>query len=97
LWREWQAAIFNRYGLLLLSALPVFRFGVKWLLVTLVLWLAMLVARAVVAIRRNRACYPGSIGENAVRLIVLVPLIAVLDAATMVGTLQWAARDWRSH
>jgi glycosyltransferase involved in cell wall biosynthesis len=97
LWRQWQAAIFNRYGLLLLSALPVFRFGVKWLLVTLLLWVAMLVARAVVAIWRNRACYPGSMGQNVVRLIVLVPLIAMLDAATIVGTLQWAARDWLFH
>src|SRR5882724_2694790 len=38
LWCQWQAAIFKRYGLLLLSALPVFRFGAGWLLVTLVLW-----------------------------------------------------------
>jgi hypothetical protein len=53
----------------------------------------MLVARAAVAIWRNRACYPGSIFENAVRMIVLVPVIAMLDAATIIGTLQWAVKD----
>jgi hypothetical protein len=53
----------------------------------------MLGARAAVAIWRNRACYPGSIMENAVRMLVLMPLIALLDAATIIGTLQWAVRD----
>jgi glycosyltransferase involved in cell wall biosynthesis len=93
LWRQWQAAIFKRYGLLLLSALPVFKFGPGWLLVTLGLWLSMLCARAAVAIWRNRACYPGSIFENALRMMVLIPLIAMLDAATIAGTLQWAVKD----
>lgn len=93
LWRQWQAAIFKRYGLLLVSTVPVFRLGVNWLLVTLVLGAGMLGARAAVAIWRNRACYPGSIMENAVRMLVLMPLIALLDAATIIGTLQWAVRD----
>jgi glycosyltransferase involved in cell wall biosynthesis len=97
LWRQWQAAIFTRYGLLLLTALPVFRFGAEWLLVTLVLWLAMLCARAAVAIWRNRACYPGSILENALRLLVLMPLIAMLDAATIIGTLQCALNQKRER
>lgn len=97
LWRQWQAAIFKRYGLLLLTALPVFGFGAQWLLVTLVLWLAMLCARATVAIWRNRACYPGSIFENALRLLVLIPLIAMLDAATIIGTLQWALNQNRER
>ena len=92
LWRQWQAAIFRRYGLLILSALPAIIFGWRWLLVTLLLWLLMLAARAAVAIRRNRACFPGSVFENALRMLVLVPLIALLDAATITGTLQWAVR-----
>jgi glycosyltransferase involved in cell wall biosynthesis len=93
LWRQWQAAIFKRYGFLLVSALPVLWFGFKWLLVTLLLWLVMLSARAAVAIWRNRVCYPGSIFENGVRMFVLIPLIAMLDAATMLGTFQWAVKD----
>lgn len=93
LWRQWQAAIFKRYGVLLVTALPVINFGVKWLLVTLLLWLLMLFARASVAIWRNRLCYPGGVWENALRLTVLVPLIAMLDAATFIGTLQWMVKD----
>lgn len=93
LWRQWQAAIFKRYGLLIVSALPAIKFGSRWLLATLLLWVGMLTARAAVAIWRNRVCYPGGIFENAVRLLVLVPLIAMLDAATIIGTLQWAVKD----
>jgi len=93
LWRQWQAAIFKRYALLMASALPVFWIGVRWLLATALLWLLMLAARGAVAIWRNRACYPGTIFENVVRLLVLMPLIAMLDAATIIGTLQWAVKD----
>jgi glycosyltransferase involved in cell wall biosynthesis len=93
LWREWQAAILKRYGLLLISALPVFRFGSKWLLVTLLLWVVMLFARAGVAIRRNRICYTAGAFANIVRLLLLAPLIAMLDIATIIGTLQWALKD----
>lgn len=93
LWRQWQAAIFKRYALLLASALPVFWLGSKWLFVTMGLWLLMLAARALVAVWRNRFCYPANIFENALRLLVLVPLIALLDLATTVGTIQWLVKD----
>jgi glycosyltransferase involved in cell wall biosynthesis len=93
LWRQWQAAIFKRYALLLVSTFPVFWFGARWLLITLLLWLAMLAARATVAIWRNRVCYPGGIFANILRLAVLMPIIAMLDAATAIGTLQWAVKD----
>jgi glycosyltransferase involved in cell wall biosynthesis len=93
LWRRWQAAIFKRYGLLLVSALPVFWLGPRWLLIPLLLWIVMLGARATVAIWRNRVCYPGGAFENIIRLAVLMPLIAMLDAATLIGTVQWAVRD----
>ena len=93
LWRQWQAAIFKRYALLLAAAVPIFWFGVRWLLVTLVLWLLLLAARAGVAIWRNRVCYPGGFFKNVIRMLVLTPLIAMLDAATFTGTLQWAVKD----
>jgi hypothetical protein len=93
LWRQWQAAIFKRYAVLLAAALPVFWFGVRWLIVVLLLWLLMLAARAVVAIWRNRVCYTAGLFGNVVRLLVLAPLIALLDAATISGTLQWALKD----
>jgi glycosyltransferase involved in cell wall biosynthesis len=90
LWRQWQAPIFRRYALLLASALPAWWFGPRWLLVTLLLWLSLLAARAVVAIWRNRFCYRAGIFENILRLLVLMPILGVLDAATFIGTLQWA-------
>lgn len=93
LWRQWQAAIFKRYALLLVLALPVFWFGVSWLIAVLLLWLLMLGTRATVAIWRNRVCYPGSFGTNAWRMLMLIPIITTLDAATITGTLQWAVRD----
>ena len=93
LWLEWQAPLLKRYGLLLVSLLPAIIFGGKWLLVTLLLWILLLGARAVVAVKRNRARYPGSIVENALRLMVLTPLVAMLDAATIIGTLQWVLKD----
>ena len=93
LWSEWQAPLFRRYGLLLVSALPVLVFGVSWLLVPLVLWLMLLGARTVVLIRRNRLCYPASFLENVKRSLVLAPLLALLDGATVVGTLQWLFTD----
>ena len=93
LWRQWQAAILRRYALLVASTLPAFWFGVRWLLVTLVLWLLLLAARAGVAIWRNRVCYPGGFFKNVIRMVVLTPLIAMLDAATFTGTLQWAVKD----
>ena len=93
LWRGWQAAIFKRYGLLLLSAVPALVWGPRWLLLILVLWLLMLIARGTVAIWRNRNCYPASASRNVVRLGVLVPLIGMLDAAAMIGSLQWFFKD----
>ncbi|MEO8433464.1 MAG: glycosyltransferase [Pyrinomonadaceae bacterium] len=93
LWTRWQAAIFSRYALLVFSALPAFVFGPRWLILTPVLWLMMLVARGMVAIWRNRRCYPAGLGRNILRLLTLVELIAVLDAAALIGSLQWFVLD----
>ncbi|PWT93579.1 MAG: hypothetical protein C5B55_04275 [Blastocatellia bacterium] len=93
LWRQWQAAILGRYFMLGLLALLSLVLGVWWLAVPVILWVAMLLARAVVSIKRNRNQYPASLGRNFKRLLVLVPLIGVLDAAAIVGTLHWLAAD----
>jgi glycosyltransferase involved in cell wall biosynthesis len=89
LWREWQMPLCKRYGWLLLSFLPAAIFGRKWLVAPLILWLLLLGARALVALKRNRFRYPASMIENLLRFVVLTPLIAMLDAATIIGTLQW--------
>ena len=93
LWLEWQAPIFKRYAVLLLTLVPAFIVGARWFLVTLALWLLLLGARTVVSIRRNRVRYPASIFENVRRSIMLAPLLAILDAATILGTLQWLFVD----
>jgi len=93
LWGQWQAAIFKRYFLLVLSALPTFIIGVRWLLIAGGFLLLMLVGRAIQSIRRNRNCYPAGIGRNLLRLTVLVPLIATIDVAMFWGTIKWVLHD----
>jgi glycosyltransferase involved in cell wall biosynthesis len=93
LWKQWQAAIFQRYALLLLTALPALFFGWWWLIITGLLFVLLLAARAIVAIRRNRRSYPASFGHNLLRLVLLIPFIAVLDVAAIVGSIQWLVHD----
>ncbi len=93
LWRQWQAAIFRRYARIILIALPVIFVGVTWLIVPLLLWLALMVARAARALVQNRHSYPAGIFRNSLRLLLIVPIIATLDAAAFAGTISWLLRD----
>ena len=93
LWKDWQAAIFRRYAALACFALLAFAFGWRWLLVTLGVWLLFLAARGVAALRRQRRPFPASATRNMLRLVVLVPLIAVLDAAALAGSVNWVVKD----
>jgi glycosyltransferase involved in cell wall biosynthesis len=93
LWKQWQRPILSRYLLLLLLALPALVWGTRWLVAPLALWLLLLLTRAVVAIRRNRRVYPASVLRNLGRLLLMVPLIAVLDLGLIVGTLRWLITD----
>ena len=56
-------------------------------------WLLMLGARAVVSIRRNRHCYPASLVHNLTRVLLLMPLLAALDLAAIIGSVQWLLLD----
>jgi glycosyltransferase involved in cell wall biosynthesis len=93
LWRQWHAAIFQRYGIVMLIALPAIFLGMKWLIVPLLLWLALMVARAAKAVLQNRDSYPAGIFRNSLRLLLIVPIIATLDAAAFAGTISWLLRD----
>jgi hypothetical protein len=93
LWRQWQAAIFQRYGLISIAALPALFAGAKWLIVPALLWLALLIARAARAIVQNRSSYPAGVFRNSLRLLLIVPIIATLDAASFAGTISWFFRD----
>jgi len=93
LWRKWQAAIFRRYALIGMVAVPAIFVGVKWLILPLLLWLALLVARAVRALRQNRHSYPAGIVRNTLRLLLIVPIIATLDLAAFIGSINWLLAD----
>jgi glycosyltransferase involved in cell wall biosynthesis len=93
LWRQWQAAIFRRYAVIILIALPAIILGVKWLIVPLLLWLGLLFARAARALKQNRHAYPAGIFRQSLRLLLIVPIIATLDAAAFAGTLRWFLAD----
>jgi glycosyltransferase involved in cell wall biosynthesis len=94
LWRQWQANIFKYYALIPVIALPALTLSRWWWLgLTGAMWLLMLTARSVVALRRNRASYPAGVGRNALRLFLLVPLLATIDAATFIGSISWLTKD----
>ena len=93
LWRQWQAPILSRYLTLWLLCLPALLLGKWWLMIPIGLWLLLLLARALVAIHRNRRAYRAGLFRNALRLLLMVPLLAVLDLGLILGTLRWVFTD----
>lgn len=93
LWRQWQATILFRYAVLLAMVVPALLVGWTWLLVPLGVWDFMMIARTVVAIRRNQHCYPGSFAHNLRRGMMILTMIQVLDAAAIIGSAQWLLFD----
>ena len=93
LWRQWQAPVLTRYCLLILGAAILFGLTSWWPIIAAGLFLLMLLARAIVALARNRRRYPGGPVRNTLRLVVLVPLLAVIDAATISGVFAWLVGD----
>jgi glycosyltransferase involved in cell wall biosynthesis len=93
LFAEWQGPIFIYYALLAASTFTAFVFGPRALFVPPILWLLFLIARATKALRRNRKSYPASYARNFARLFLLVPIIATLDAAAFIGSINWLLGD----
>ncbi len=93
LFHEWQRTIFINYLLIAAFTLSVLVIGMLGLLAPVVLWLALLVARAAKTLYRNRVAYPASLQRNLARLVMLVPIIATLEAAALVGSVEWLLRD----
>jgi glycosyltransferase involved in cell wall biosynthesis len=93
LWRQWQATILFRYAVLLVLLLLALIVDPRWVWLPIGAWLLMLAARAVVSIRRNRHCYPASLIHNVVRASMIMSLLAVLDVAAIIGSLQWLLFD----
>lgn len=93
LWRQWQATILFRYGVLVALVVLALIVDARWVLVPVGAWLLMLAARAVVSIRRNRDCYPASLFHNLARGSMIMSLLAVLDVAAIIGSVQWLLFD----
>jgi glycosyltransferase involved in cell wall biosynthesis len=94
LWRQWQATILSRYGVLLLMLIVILFVNPIWFWLPLALWLAMMAARAAVSIRRNRDCYPATLVHNISRGLTVMVLLAIVDAAAILGCVQWLLLDW---
>lgn len=93
LFRQWQATILFRYAMLLVLFVLALLADPWWVLVPIAAWLLMLAARAAVSIRRNRYCYPASLVHNLLRSGLIVSLLAVLDVAAIIGSVQWLLFD----
>lgn len=93
LFRQWQATILVRYGVVGILAIAALIIEPRWIWFPIALWLLMLAARAIVSIRRNRICYPASFLQNLVRGAMVMSLLAVLDAAAIIGSIQWLLLD----
>jgi glycosyltransferase involved in cell wall biosynthesis len=93
LWREWQLATLVRYGVILAMFLPAIFLGWRWVLIPILIWLGMMGARGIVALRRNRRCYPAGPARNLARLFLLLPILTVVDVASLVGSMNWLVFD----
>ena len=93
LFRQWQSTILVRYSVLVILALAALVIEPRWIWFVIAAWLLMLGARAAVSIRRNRVCYPASFPQNFARGVMVMSLLAVLDAAAIIGSIQWLLLD----
>jgi glycosyltransferase involved in cell wall biosynthesis len=93
LFGEWQGRIFVYYALIAAAAAGFFIFGPGTLAGPPLLWFLMLSVRALKALYVNRQAFPASVVRNSFRFLLVVPILAVLDAATFVGSLDWLLRD----
>ena len=91
---QWHVRIFAQYAIIFISGLPALAFGWRWwVAATIALWLLALTARSIVSIIRNRRCHPAGAFRNAARTATIVPLLAVIDLGTFLGTISWLVRD----
>jgi glycosyltransferase involved in cell wall biosynthesis len=93
LFREWQAPLLRRYVVVAAGAIALSLWTpLAGMLGVAVLWVALLIARAARALYANRDEHR-PILQSVADLARLVPVLALLDAATAAGTLDWLLRD----
>ena|SRR5688572_10404795 len=93
LFNQWQARILFRYLMLLLIFVASLIIKPGWFWLAFALWGLMLIARSIVSIWRNRNCFPGTFTRNVRRALLVIAILAVLDAAAVIGWFQWLALD----
>jgi hypothetical protein len=93
LFAEWQQTIFLYYALIAATTFGVIFLGPRGLIIPPVVWLLLLIARAAKTLYQNRKAYPAGFGRNLARLVLLLPIIATLDAAAVIGSVNWLLRD----
>lgn len=93
LFAEWQGMIFIYYALIAASTVIQLVLGPRALFGPPILWLLFMIVRATKALRRNRKNYPASYARNLARLCLLIPIIATLDAAAFIGSINWLLGD----
>ena len=93
LFRQWQSTILFRYGALAVLLIVALIIQPSWIWFVVAAWLLLLGARAAVSIRRNRNSYPASLLQNFLRGAMVMSLLAVLDAAAILGSIQWLLLD----
>lgn len=93
LFRQWQSTILIRYGVLVMLLATILIIEPSWFWLPIAAWILMLAARAAVSIKRNQVCYPASFLHNVVRGLVVMSLLAVVDAAAIIGSIQWLLLD----
>ena len=93
LWRQWQAAIFRQYAILMLLAVPAILFGWRWLALPLGGWIGILLARSAKALSKNLRVYPAGPGRNVLRLFAVMSILAAVDAGAFAGSINWLLAD----
>jgi hypothetical protein len=76
------------------STIKALTFGLRSLIIPPILWLLLLSVRATRALYRNRKSYRAGYARNFARLCVLVPIIAVVDSAAIIGSFNWLMSDY---
>lgn len=94
LFREWQAPLIRRYAVVAGGTIALSRWTpIAGALGGVVLWGLLLTARAAKARYATRGDSRRGVIPLAADLTRLVPILALLDAATAAGTLDWLFRD----
>lgn len=93
LFHQWQARILFRYVMLLVIFVASLIVEPRLFWLAFALWVLMLIARTIVSIWRNRKCFPGTFARNMRRSATVIAILAVLDAAAIIGWFQWLFLD----